>query len=155
MATEKWVGGSGVGLTWTDTHTTASLNTFTSGNALAGSAIDNSSALDMFMDISVALASFTPAAPGYIGVFIYPLNEDGTTYGDGRFGSSVTGPPPTSYWVGNIPVVTGGAAVQEGTIRGVIMPPGSFKVVLYNNCGANWAASGNTSKYRTYNRSIA
>jgi hypothetical protein len=155
MATEKWVAGSGVGLTWTDAFSTATLNSIVNGNAiLSDVSIANGTALDVFADVSVNIASITVAAPNYLGIYIYPLNKDGSTYGDGRFGSSAAGPPASAYWVGNIIVPTG-AAASEGTLRGVVLPPGTFKFVIYNQLGATLASSGNTCQYRTYNRSVA
>lgn len=156
MATEKWIAGSGVGLTWTAAVTASTLDSIVNGNAiLSNTQIDNSSALDVFCDLSMAFGSITWAAPNYVGVYLYPLNADGSTYGDGRFGTSATGVPPSGYFVGAIgcPV---GAAVAEGTIRGIILPPGAFKFVFYNQSGATWVGSGgNSAKYRTYNRAIA
>ena len=154
MAIEKWVAGT-VGLTWTDCIATATLNSIASGNAiLSGSNLDNSANLDMFCDVSIALGSITTVAPSFLGIYLYPLNKDGTTYGDGKFASSAVGPPANPYWVGNIlvPVGTGAA---EGTLRGIIMPPGKFNFVFYNQLGVAMAASGNTAQYRTYNRSVA
>lgn len=156
MATEKWIGGSGVGFTWTDVIATASLNTIAIGNAIAGSVIDNTSALDEFMDVSIHLASLAVAAPNYIGVYLYPLNAGapGTVYGDGRFGSSAAGPPPAQYMVGTIGLVVG-TSVQDGILRGIIMPPNKFKIVLHNALTVAFASSGNTAQYWTYNRSVA
>ena len=93
MSTEKWVGGAGQGLTWgtLDTTTFASL---ANGNALiSGTQIDNSVAFDLFADVELDLASLSPVAPNYVGIYLYPLNQDGSTYGDGRFGSAAAGPP--------------------------------------------------------------
>ncbi len=155
MAKEKWIAGDGVGLTWTAAVTPSTLDTITNGNAiLSNTQIDNSSALDMFCDLSMVFGSITWAAPNYIGVFLYPLNSDGSTYGDGRFGTSAAGPPSPTYWVGNIlcPV---GTAAAEGILQRIAMPPGAFKFVFYNQSGATLAGSGaNSAKYRTYNRSI-
>lgn len=155
MAVEKYIAGT-VGLTWTNAYTSAAtFDSIVAGNAIISDLqIDNSTNLDTFCDISVALGSAAIAAPNYLGVYLYPLNADGTTYGDGRFSSSAAGPPASSYWVGNIIVPTGTAA-NEGTIRGIIMPPGKFKFLIYNQLGVTMAGSGsNTLKYRTYNRSV-
>jgi len=93
-------------------------------------------------------------APNFFGVYLYPLNQDGSTYGDGRFGSSATGPPPSSYWWGNI-VTYAGTAAPIGLVSGVLKP-GDFKFVGFNQLGAALAGSGaNTAKYRTYDRSVA
>lgn len=156
MATEKWIAGSGVGLTWTDAFSTATLNSIASGNAiLSDLQIDNSTALDVFCDVSIALGSAAFVAPNFIGVYLYPLNKDGTTYGDGRFGTSAAGPPSAPYMVGTIGLVAATQA-QEGILRGIVMPAGKFKFVLHNQGGVTLAgASGNTCQYRTYNRSVA
>jgi hypothetical protein len=154
MATEKWIAGSGVGFTWTSLDTTA-LNSLANNNALlSGTVITNQTALDIFADLSLALASAAFVAPNFIGFYLYPLNDDGSTYGDGRFGTAAAGPAGSNYYIGSINLVAATQA-QVGTLTGIIMPPGSFKFVIYNAGGVNWAASGNTLKYRTYNRSVA
>ena len=156
MATEKWTAGAGQGLTWGDAFSTATLNSIANGNAiLSDVSITNGTALDLFADISIVLGSAAFAAPNYVGVFVYPLNKDGSTYGDGRFGTAAAGPPPSTYFAGSIGLVAATQA-QEGTLRGILLPPGTFKFVLYNQGGVTWAgSSGNTCQYRTYNRSVA
>lgn len=155
MAVEKWIAGSGVGFTYTDAFSTATLNSIANGNAiLSDLQIDNSAALDMFARISIALASAVFAAPNFIGVYLYPLNKDGTTYGDGRFGSSAAGPPPSNYLWAIIGLVAGTQA-QEGSTQFLPIPPGKFKLVFYNGGGVTLAASGNTCQYETANRSVA
>jgi hypothetical protein len=156
MATEKWVAGSGVGLTWTDAFSTATLNSIASGNAiLSDVAIANGgTTLDMFADLSVALASAAFAAPNFLGIYLYPLNKDGSTYGDGRFGTSAAGPPGGIYTVGSIPLVAATQA-QVGAVTGILIPPGTFKFLIYNMGGIAFASSGNTCQYRTYNRQVA
>jgi hypothetical protein len=152
MATEKWIAGSLIGLTWANAYTTQP-GAIVNGNAILSDLnIDNSTPLDVFADFSISLGSVAVVAPNYIGVYLYPLNQDGSTYGDGRFGSSAAGPPPSPYWVGNIVVPTGTAA-NNGTVRGIILPPGQFKFVVYNQLGVTMNAT-NTAKYRTYNRQV-
>ena|SRR5271170_1055497 len=157
MATEKWIAGSGQGLTWGAAMGSSDPNSLASGNAILSSQqIDNSAAYDVFADLSVSLGSVTPGAGApYIGFYLYPLNEDGSSYGHGRFGSAAAGPPPSQYYVGSIPCVPSTAGVITGAIRGIILPPGKFKFVLYNLAGGALAASSNAVDYRTYNRSVA
>lgn len=156
MSTEKWIAGSGVGFTWTaafgaEVTTTA----LASGNAVLSSVIiDNTTALDVFMDVSISLASITPTGTPYIGLYLYPLNQDTTTYGDGKFGSAAAGPPASQYWAGNIPAVAS-AGVQIGMLRDIVLPPWKFKLVFYNVLGVAIAASGNVVKYTTHNRAVA
>lgn len=155
MATEKWIAGSGAGLTWADAITGSVLNSIANGNAiLSDVAIANGTPLDVFADVSIALASAAFAAPNYLGIYLYPLNKDGSTYGDGRFGSSATGQPTANYWVGNIGLIAATQA-QTGSLSRIILPPGTFKFVIYNSGGVALASSGNTCQYRTYNRSVA
>ncbi len=154
MATEKWIAGSGQGLTWGSLMTTE-LNSIASGNAiLGGTSVTNGTALDLFCDFSLVLASAAFVAPNFIGIYLYPLNDDASTYGDGRFGSSAAGPPSSNYAVGSIGLVAATQA-QTGTLSRVVMPPGTWKPVLYNQGGVALASSANTLKYRTYNRSVA
>lgn len=155
MATEKWIAGSGVGLTWTDCFSTET-NSIVNGNAILGNtSITNGTALDIFADISYkAGGTATTASPNYLGFFLYPLNNDASTYGDGRFGSSAAGPPPGNYYVGSISFAAAASTTIAGVVTGIIMPPGTFKFVLYNQSGATLATS-NVIRYRTYNRSVA
>jgi len=151
MATEKWVLGT---YNWTTINSTE-VNSLANGSAvLLANVIPNGTNLDIFMDISIAIGSAAFAAPNYIGFYIYPLNEDGSTYGDGRYGSAAGGPPPSNYWKGNI-VIPATTGAQVGTLQGTILPPGDLKIVLYNQGGIALASGSNTVKIRTYNRSIA
>jgi hypothetical protein len=156
MATEKWVAGSGVGFTWTAAFGTEfTTTTIANGSAVASSiVITNQTALDVFCDFSIHLASLAATGSPYMGLYLYPLNQDASTYGDGRFASAAAGPPPSNYSVGNIGMVAATQA-QNGSLTGIVIPPGSFKFVLHNGTGVTTAASGNTSSYRTYNISVA
>jgi hypothetical protein len=152
MATEKWVAGASAG--WASAFG-SEVNSLATGNAILSSvAVANGTSLDVFMDVSISLGSITPVSPNFIGIYLYPLNQDGTSYGDGRFGSAAAGPPPSTYYKGNI-VLVAAAAAQTGALTGIVLPPGDFKLVLYSMAGVALAASANTIKYRTYNRSIA
>lgn len=157
MATEKWVAGSLQGLTWGNAYTSATtFNSIANGNAiLSDLQIDNSTALDIFADFAFVGGSITTAAPNYIGVYLYPLNSDATTYGDSRFGSSTAGPPPSCYYAGSI-IFPVGTQALTGMVRGIILPPGKFKYLIYNQAGASLAGSGaNTILHRTYNRAVS
>lgn len=121
--------------------------------------INNAVNLDQFMDVSFSFASYTPSGTPYFNLFLYPLNQDGTTYGDGRFGSATSAIPPSNYFIGwaGINPATGvqtGMFSVTGQRSPIILPPGACKLVLYNGSNVNMVAGSNPIKYRTYNRSI-
>lgn len=155
MATQKFVAGI-AGLTYQTSSFGSELNSLVNGNAVLGSLqLDNSSNLDLFADFSISLGSVTTGAGApYIGLYLYPLNEDGSTYGDGAFGTSAAGPPPSAYYIGSIPCQVSATGVIVGTLRGVLLPPGKFKLVLYNQAGVTLAASANNVLYRTYDFAV-
>jgi hypothetical protein len=147
-----WLAGQGVGLTWT-THMSTELNSLASTNAILASAdIVNGTALDRYMDVSLALAAITtPATAGLnVSLHIYNLSDAGAFYGDNRFVTAAVGPPNIAPCA-TIPLVINVTQVQYGQATGIVIPPGTFRLVLTNNAGVALAASGNTLKYRTYN----
>ena len=153
---ERWVAGAGQGLTWGSAFG-SEVNSLATGNAILSSVtIANGTAKDTYADVSVSIASITTGSGApYLGLYLYPLNQDGSTYGDGRFISAAAGPPLSGYYVGQIPLVPSVTQSQTGAVTGIVIPPGSFKLVLYNLAGVVLAASSNTISYRTYNRAFA
>lgn len=157
--TERWIAGSGVGLTWTNCFNTADLTSLAysagAGSSVLSSVADitNGTALDVYCDVSFDLASLAVAAPAFIGLYLYPLNRDGTTYGDNAFtaGTQAAKVPGQSYLLRNLSFPTGTAAAK-GTLIGLQMPPGSFRFAVYNQMGVAFSASTNAIQYRTYNR---
>lgn len=140
---------------------TTELNSIVTGNAILGTtAISNASNLDQEIEFSwTSGGSITPTGSPFVAVFIYPLNGDGSTYGDGRFGSSAAGPPPANYYAGfcGLPAAAG---TQTGTFgrpfvgSKILLPRGTFKPVFYNVTGVTLTSSGNILYYRTSNRQI-
>jgi len=152
---EKWIAGSGQGLSWGSAFSTE-INSLANNYAVQSSVvISNGTALDTYMDVSISIGSITTIAGApYLGLYIYPLNQDGSTYGDGRFSSAAAGPPLTIYYVGQISLIPSVTQAQTGSFSNILLPPGSFVLVLYNLAGATLASSSNVIKYRTYNRSM-
>lgn len=120
---------------------TTELNSLADGSSTAASsAIDNSTNLDLFADVSAILGSINPTATSArIDVHLVPRLGDGSTYAD--IGAATV--------VATIPVTTGSAAKNLGTI-GIRIPPGHYKLAVTNRTGVTLAASGNTVSYRTY-----
>lgn len=155
---EKWIAGSGVGLSWTDCFGSET-DSIVSGNAIRSSvSITNGTGLDMFADVSFSLASINPAAGSYLGLYLYPLIHDGAKYGDDRFNASAAGPPSANYLVGVAQLVAA-SQIQYGEFNlpgrrsPILIPPGTFKFVLYNGASVTLGTS-NTFKYRTFNRQV-
>ena len=158
MATIKLV--AGATSAWTSLMTTE-LDTLVNGNSVAGgTTVDNATNLDQLLEFSfVGGGSITPTGSPYFGLFLYPQNGDGSTYGDGRFGSSAAGIPPSNYYKGFM-----GMPASAGTQKGTFSPVGSlfiraprgvWKPVFYNGCGVSLTGSGNILYYRTTNLSVA
>ncbi len=160
-ARSAWTAGNGVGLTWTAVMGTTDISAgpLANGSTVLSSAADiaNGTALDQFMDVNVefTVASATPPAGAYIGVYVQPLNSDGTTYGSGELtsGSTITRAPSTGFLC-SIPIETAAATTFfSGTCGGQVMIPGSFRIAIYNSSGAALSSTSgnNVVKYRTYN----
>jgi hypothetical protein len=152
----SWTAGNGVGLTWSAISFTAGdLNSLAAGGgALGTTVVANGTALDQLADFSfVVTIGGTTVAGSYVTMFLLPLNQDGSTYGDG-YASSTTTQPAAGYAIGSINVkvgVTTGNTVT-GQINGVNIPPGSFKIAFGNNLAiALSSTAALTLEYRTYN----
>lgn len=138
------------------------LNSLASGNAIMGSTlVANGTNLDLTAEFSFTTGgSITPTGSPFLSLYLYPLNGDGTSYGDGRFASSAAGPPPSNYQRGfcGVPATaatqTGYFAIPGTGIFQIPLPRGSWKPVLYNLTGVALSASGNILYYRTTNRQI-
>lgn len=153
----SWVAGSGAGLTWTTAINSSDLASMASGSSVLSTVADiaNGTALDMFMDVSVrcAIASSTIVSGANLALWIYELLDDGSTYGDGQLVAGTQAAktplfPPCAV----IPLL---AAASQTTLVGyfnqIIIPPGSFRLVLQNNSGFAFTSGTQVVKYRTYN----
>jgi hypothetical protein len=152
-----WTAGNGVGLTWTTLINSSDMASMTNGQTVLSSVSDiaNGTNLDQFMDISAicAISSSTIAAGAALTFFLYALQEDGSTYGDGQLtAGTAASKTPAVVPCGSIPLYA--AASQTtlvGFLQGIIIPPGSFRVAMQNNSGFALTSGTQTVKYRTYN----
>ena len=150
--TTRWV----IDANWTAATFTASELTSqaSGGGALSTSVVANGTALDQFIDVSFVVAvGATTVIGGFMTLFLLPLNQDGTTYGDG-YASSGTTQPSSTYAIGSpgskIGVTSGNTIT--GIVTGVSLPPGDFKLAIGNNLTIALASTAAlTLKYRTYN----
>jgi hypothetical protein len=165
MAVEKWT--AGAQYPWAaafGNSTTTGISALANGSAMLSTiSIANGSSLvngDIFADISI-LSTFAMAiaSPLYLGIYIMPLNEDGTTYGDGYVTSTVakTFAPGANYLSGviQLPSTVGSTALNVvGSVSRLILPQGTFSFAAYNQLGVALSTVFNI-QYRTYNRSVA
>lgn len=130
------------------------INSLAAGNAVLSTVIfDNSANGDTHCMLSFSLGSYTTGVGSLISVFAYPLNQDGSTYGDGRFASSTTALPATTSQLSALNTIDSVTQVQTGGILyPVPIPFSKFKLVLYNGSNSGALASGsNTVAIRTMN----
>lgn len=156
-----WTGGNlNSGLGWTTLINSADMASMATANTVLSSVSDiaNGTSLDVFMDISAVLAisSSTIVAGSNLAFWIYSLQEDGATYGDGQFTAGTpAAKTPTFPPFGAMPLVA--AASQTalvGFLQGVVIPPGAFRVAIQNNSGFTLTSGTQTVKYRTYNMNL-
>ena len=123
---------------------TTELNSLANGSASSASAaIDNTTNLDLFMDVelSVAAQGSARSAGAIVSVFMVASLDGGTTYAD--VNTSV------AELVAVFPLDAATTA-RVAVRRGIPLSGGLFKLVALNGTGQAFAASGNTVRYRTY-----
>jgi hypothetical protein len=98
------------------------------------------------------LASLTPTAGGYVALYLVPT-IDGTNYPLFDTGAS-PGTANNNYFVGSFSTKAA-AAAQRIAMREIQLPPGKYKLAVYNGAGVALAASGNTLSWRPYNTASA
>jgi len=155
-----WVAGNGQGLTWGTLINSADMASMTNGQTVVSSVADiaNGTNLDLWMDISykLVISSNTIAAGANFSFWIYALDQDGSTYGDGQFTNGTAASltpafPPCA--VAGIPAVAS-TTNMSGFCQQIIIPPGSFRVAIQNNSGFALTSGTQTVKYRTYNLNL-
>lgn len=154
----KWAAGTFQGGAWSTSAQAgfasadlAFFNSLASGSCVvASSAVANGTNLDLYGEVSVVLApSANPTAgAGFVGVFFLPLNQDGSTYGDGTpSGAAQSVIPGGSYWMTNIsirPVNSGfsaGTTLLRGTSKPLQLPRRDFLIAVAPTLGSALASS--------------
>jgi hypothetical protein len=129
---------------------TTELNSLANGSRTnAGTAIDNSTNLDMFgwLELAVTFGS-APSADAYIAVYMV-TSLDGTNYADG----SSTVAPGADTWVINIPL-NATTSAQNKQVGPIALPPTKIKFIVENKSGQAFPASGSTLKLYTDNPEV-
>jgi hypothetical protein len=154
----KLVYGTATGSTWTSAGFTASdFNSRANGSVVvATTALDNDTGLDLEAEVSFTVeVGGTTTTASRFDLYILPLNQDATTYGDGA--TTGTTIPAASYWATSCVVrtgVTSGNAVV-GTFPRVPLPAADFKFAIVNYTGSALDSSAAAAvQYRTVNRNL-
>lgn len=113
----------------------------------ASSAIANQTNLDIYTDWELVLGSLSPAAGAFVSVYIMEA-VDGTNY---PAPSAADMRLQTTQLLFVAPLGTTAATAQRIAIRNVVIPPGTFKIILDNQSGVALNATGNTLKMNPYN----
>ena len=158
----SWVAGNSPGFTWTDLFSSSAATDINNASGIAtGSCvmstitITNQLSLDMFMDISArfTISSSTIVSGANLAFYLYALLDDASSYGSGELtAGTVAATSPPMPPIATIPLrAAASQTVLEGFYQGILIPPGSFKMVFQNNSGFTTTTTGNICKYRTYN----
>lgn len=119
------------------------------GKNLSSVIADNATDLYEWMDVSLSLATLTPAAGGRIELTVlYAI--DGTNYEAGGTTVDVQGAPTVVFYLN---AVAGASLLtaREGSIR---IRPFKFKFLLRNLSGVALNASGNVLTFARYNEQV-
>lgn len=122
---------------------TTELNSLGNGStSSASSAIDNTSNLDLYHDLTLTVAAqgSSRSAGACVSVYLVPA-LDGTNYDDVH--------ATTAELVAVFPLDAATTA-RQSTRRDVPVPPGLFKYFAVNSTGQAFASSGNILEYRAH-----
>jgi hypothetical protein len=122
---------------------TTDLNSLANDSASAASAaLDNTSNLDLYHDLTLTVATQGSARSAGATVSVYLVMAlDGTNYDDVN--------ATTAELVAVFPLDAATTA-RQATRRDVPVPPGLFKYFVVNNTGQAFAASGSLLEFRAH-----
>lgn len=145
MTQAQWATTQGA---WTDAIPAASLSALANNSIAVGSAIDNTTTVDMLAEVSFISTSAAIAVTngGHLAVYLLPVLHDGTTYPTNNV--SGTALPAVSY-VRGIIGVPNGTVVPTGSVL-IQVPYGTWKIGVANRLGVALATSttAHTCRYR-------
>ena len=124
------------------------LNSLANATMTAASATyDNSTNLNIYCDLEVALASLSPTANALVGIYLW-CAPDGTNF---PAQSDADLRLTTTQMLCSIGIGVTAATAQRVVIRNLVLPPEKIQFKLDNQTGVALNASGNTVKILTYN----
>jgi hypothetical protein len=154
----SWTAGNSPGYTWTAAFNSIDFTGAqpTSGQILLSTVtVSNQSNQDMFADFSIdqSIASSTIAAGANFAIWAVQQTDAGNYVSGltaGTAGAATTAPPRPPDAV--VPLYAATAQTTLiGVATGIIIPPGTFKWCIANNCGFTLTSTTQDWFYRTYN----
>lgn len=146
MAVSKWIT-STRGTNGLISILTTELNALANNAGVTTATIENNATLDQYADFEL-LATFGVAPVADTTVDLYLVRTvDGTNFED----ASATRPSPE--FVGSF-VLDAVTTAQRKIVRGVMLPPTSFRLLIVNKAGQAMAATGNTLRGDFYNQQV-
>ena len=141
--TTKWATPSAV-----EDVLTTELNALANGaNKITTTPVSNYVELDLYADFILNLEAQGAARDVDAHVNLYILaRADEVNY---PYGGDTLNPSNNS-WIGSF-IFDAALDARIGVIRGVLLPPEDFHVLIINSTGQAFAATGNTLKIRRYN----
>jgi hypothetical protein len=131
-----------------ETIFTTELNALADDDTKLSAALSNDAAseLDLYADFQlyVAAQASARAIGGTVGLYIL-IEIDGTNYGYGDDALL----PGGQAWVGSF-ALDNATTARYVDLRGIQLPPFNFKVLVHNDTGQAFAATGSTLKMRRY-----
>jgi hypothetical protein len=134
------------GATGTSRTTGIAGDTIAAGSNEIGSAIDNDSNLDRFMDVELVWTCSVASNPSTIMELYILYSVDGTNYEDGSDSVDPFKPPAGTF------IDDGGTGAQRQIIHGIPITPHKFKLLLKSEL--NQDASSVTLRAYTYNEEV-
>lgn len=132
----------------TELNSLADSTSDTTGFSAVGAEIANGTALNRFIALELVLATQGAArtAGGFVAVYIN-LSADGTNYDD-------TSNKAFAQLLAVFPLDAATTA-RRLTLADIPIPPVDFKMLVLDDTGQAFAATGNSLSYRTYNETVA
>ena len=129
-------------------------------SVMSGLAFDNTVATlgtpDQFMDVSFTgtmSASVTIPAGSALGLWLYILQRDGTTYGSGKLvaGTQLASYSPLLNPLGGLPIEPGTTITNiSSSILNVTIPPRAFRLVAQSQLGTGLVLASGMISIATY-----
>jgi len=112
----------------------------------AGSTYDNTTNLDMYVDVEVNLASLSPGTNPFVAIYIWE-SVDGTNF---PAQSAADLRLTSTQLFCTLPIGTTATTAQRVVARNILLPPTKMQFLLDNQTGTALANSGNTVKILPY-----